>query len=256
MPKPPTATLRPLRTIQALVLAIVVLAFPLAAALVFVGGYDRTTTADLLACTYAFGLYAALLAPLLPLPSLRSWSRAARLEQIVLTWFWITYLTHCTWELGWLLLHDAIAGGRDNPLFYAWWAYIDGGDLRYASADPTLIAMELLSVANGLLGLTALYLWFRRAARRRLALLLFTISAAVHVYSTSLYFLGELLAGLPHVNTARPLDVGVKFMLANSPWLIMPGLVWAWVWVWVARQSCGQTSLDLGALARVEQQRP
>ncbi|MEN8183644.1 MAG: hypothetical protein ABFS46_14035 [Myxococcota bacterium] len=42
---------------------------------------------------------------------------------------------------------------------YPWWAYIDGGDLRYASSSSTLLMMETLSVANGAVGATGLFLW-------------------------------------------------------------------------------------------------
>lgn len=219
-----------LRQLQGLLLAVVVLAFPLAALWVFGWGGDRAATADVLACVYAFGLYAVFLAPLLPLPSLRQVPFSRRLEQMVLVWFWVTYATHCSWELGWLLGHEAIAAGRDNPLFYSWWAYIDGGDYRYAEATTTLIVMEILSVANGVTGFVALYLWLRRPQQARLALLLFAATACVHLYSTSLYFLSEILAGFPSVNTGRFLDVGIKFVLANSPWLVMPCLVLYWVY--------------------------
>lgn len=218
-----------LHRLQAFLLSIVVLAFPLAAVLVFDGGFDRKAVADVLACVYAFGLYAVFLAPLLPLPSLASIKRFQRIEQMVLVWFWVTYITHCTWELGWLLLHDMIANGRDNPLFYTWWAYIDGGDYRYATADVTLIVMEILSVGNGLIGLAALYLWLKKPLLRYRALLMFLATAVVHLYSTSLYFVGEIMHGLPNVDTSRFLDVGIKFVLANSPWLLMPILVIYWV---------------------------
>ena len=221
---------RLLRLLQAALLTLVVLAFPVAAFAVFGLGQDRETTADILACIYAFGLYVVFFSPLLPLPGLERLTAYQRIEQMVFVWFWVTFITHCSWELGWLLMHEAIIAGYDNPLFYTWWAYIDGGDSRYASADPTLIVMEILSVSNGLTGLAALYLWFRRPQWRRLALMMFTATAVVHLYSTSLYFLTEIIEGFPNVNTTRFFDIGIKFILANSPWLVMPCVVLYWVW--------------------------
>ena len=50
----------------------------------------------------------------------------------------VSYITHLSWELGWLLLHRAIAGAADQAWAYGWWAYIDGGDLRYALAPPLM----------------------------------------------------------------------------------------------------------------------
>ncbi len=46
---------------------------------------------------------------------------------MIFLWFWITYITHVTWELLWLLLHDEIAAARNSAWAYVWWAYIDGG---------------------------------------------------------------------------------------------------------------------------------
>ena len=118
---------------RGLTLGPVVLAFPVATAAVFAFGADRNHTADLLAVVYSVGLFSAFTTSLWPLPSLRSWSRFQRIQSMCLLFMVVSYATHLTWELGWLLLHDTIQASRDAAWAYPWWAYIDGGDARYAS---------------------------------------------------------------------------------------------------------------------------
>ncbi len=217
-----------LHVARGLTLGPVVLAFPVATAAVHVLGADRDATADLLSVVYSVGLFAAFTTGLWPLPSLRGWSRARRIESVALLFMVVSYLTHLSWELVWLLFHDAIAAARDAAWAYPWWAYIDGGDLRYAEAPPTLLTMEILSVTNGSLGLLGLWLWLRSGRTDRRGVLLCLATAVVHLYSTSLYFGSEILAGLPNVDTTSFLDSYIKFGLANAPWLVFPPFVIAW----------------------------
>ena len=100
--------------------------------------------------------------------------------------------------------------------------------MRYAEATPTLLMMEVLSVTNGALGAVGLVLWVRSEGRDLRAVLLFMGMAVVHLYSTSLYFGGEIIAGLPNVDTSSVLDTWIKFGLAKAPWLIFPPCVLAW----------------------------
>jgi hypothetical protein len=213
---------------RAATLGPVVLAFPVATAAVFVFGADRDATADALSVVYSVGLFAAFTTSLWPLPSLAGWSRAERLDSAALLFMIVSYATHLSWELVWLVGHDAIAASRDAAWAYPWWAYIDGGDLRYAEASPTLLTMEVLSVANGCVGALGLWLWLRSGRTDRRGVLLCMATAVVHLYSTSLYYGSEILAGLPDVDTTSVLDTWIKFGLANAAWLVFPWFVLAW----------------------------
>ena len=155
-------------------------------------------------------------------------SKDSRISETVFVWFWLTFTTHLTWELGWLVFFDDIIGNPNSPWTYAWWAYIDGGDLRYASFDVHLWTMEILSVINGTIGYVGLFLWFRRPTLREKAIWLFFSTAVVHLYATSLYFGSEIVAGFPNVDTNDFFNIGIKFVLANSPWLVMPCVVIYW----------------------------
>jgi hypothetical protein len=213
---------------RALTLGPVALAFPVAAAAVFAFGADRNRTADLLAVVYSVGLFSGFTTSLWPLPSLRSWTRFERIQSMCVVFMVVSYLTHLTWELGWLLLHESIHAARDAAWAYPWWAYIDGGDLRYAGSESNLVTMEILSVANGVIGVVGLTLWVRSGYRDRRGVLLCMATAVVHLYSASLYFGAELLDGLPNVDTSSFLDSWIKFGLANAPWIVFPWFVLYW----------------------------
>lgn len=221
-------THRDLVLVRILTLGAVVLSIPIGSVAVFGFGADRTFTADAIAWAYSFGLVLACATSFMPLPSLREWSRQRRAESAALLFLLVSYLTHLSWELGWLLLHDAIAVARDEAWAYGWWAYIDGGDARYATAPAELMAIEVLSVINGAVGLSAFRLWFRSKGEDRRAVLLFMGTAVVHLYSVSFYYLGEILGGLPSVDTASFTGMWIKFGLANAPWLFMPWVVFYW----------------------------
>lgn len=206
----------------------VAMSFPLAALAVFAFGADRHLTADVLSVVYGFGIAIGLTTSYWPLPCLQPWDKQRRRESLVLMFLGMSYFTHLTWELGWLLLHNLIANSPDAPWAYAWWAYIDGGDARYAHPDSTLLGMEILSVTNGLVGATALTLFLRSGRKHRGAVLVMAATAVVHLYSASLYYLTELLHGLPNVNTQSFVGLWIKFVFANLPWIVVPWCVFAW----------------------------
>lgn len=219
---------RDLVVARVLALAPVLLAFPVGIAAVFSAGADRDATADGIAWAYSLGLFAAFSTAFWPLPGLRSWSFERRALSAAFLFLVVSYATHLSWELGWLLLHERMPALRDTPWAYVWWAYIDGGDLRYATAPTELLAIETLSVLNGILGFTGVALWVRSRGRDERAVLLFMATAVVHLYSTSYYYLSEAFAGFPNVDTASFTDTAIKFGLANLPWLTMPWLVLWW----------------------------
>jgi hypothetical protein len=219
-----------LRVAQGAVVAVIAGALPVAAVARFGFDTDRGSTADVAGVVFFVAIVALLTTPWWPVPSQRGRTRFERIQSTCFLWFGVTYTTHLTWELWWLLLHDRIVASPDAPWAYAWWMYIDGGDGRYATADPTLVTQEILSVVNGIVGLTALWLWWRSKGRSPAAPLLFMATAVVHLYSTAVYFGSELFDGYPNVDTDSFVDFWIKFWLLNGLWLVVPWLVLYWGW--------------------------
>ncbi len=219
--------MRTLVAIRVALFGVVALAFPSCAIWVFGVGGDRRVAADVLSLIYGIGSFAAVFASALPLASLSGWTRAQRIESAALVFLGMSYATHLTWEFGWLVMHDAIIAQRDAAWTYPWWAYIDGGDARYASAEPLLLAMETLSVCNGVVGAIALRRYLKAGRAHRGAVLVMTGTAVVHLYSASLYYLSELFAGLPNVGTGF-VSRYIKFGLANALWVVAPWSLFSW----------------------------
>lgn len=224
----------------------VALVFPLGALAVYGFGADRVRTADVIAWGYSCGLFAAFTTAFWPLPSLRAWPAERRARSAAFVFVGVSYATHLSWELGWLVGHARIAAARDAAWAYPWWAYIDGGDRRYATAPPELLTIEMLSVLNGLVGVAGLARWKRSGGRDLRAVLMLMATAVVHIYSASYYYLSEVVAGLPNVDTASFTDTWIKFGLANAPWVTMPWVVLWWGWRTVAAR-VGDAAADARA---------
>ncbi len=205
-----------------------VLAFPLYVYLVFGAEADREFMANAMVVQATSGYFLGIFAALLPLPSLRGWTRYERLQATVLPFMICSYLTHLTWELGWLILHEPIAGAENSAWAYAWWNYIDGGDVRYLNPDSHFLMIEVLSVINGCIGLTGLFLLWRSKFTDHRGTLLVMSTAVTHTVLTWYYYGSEIIGGFPSTDTSSFLDFGIKFLLLNSPWLIAPWLVLAW----------------------------
>jgi hypothetical protein len=208
-------------------LGTVILAFPVAAILVFTVGVDRSSVADVLSLVFGIGLFTAIFSSLLPFTNISRWSRLQRVESLVLIYLGISYVSHLSWELGWLIGHDWILANADSPWAYMWWAYIDGGDARYAAVDETLVVMELLSVTNGVIGITALTQYLLSGRKNKTAILVMAGTAVVHLYSATLYYLSEMLYGLPNVGDGF-ISIWIIFGLANAPWVIGPWFAFWW----------------------------
>ncbi len=203
-------------------------AFPFYSYLVFGAGHDRSATADIFSIHVTIAYWVGILAAFLPLPGLRHWSAFQRLQAVCLTFLIVSYLTHLSWELVWLIFHDAISSAKDQMWAYTWWAYIDGGDIRYANPEVNFLMIEVLSVINGSIGITGLILLFRSRFTSFAGTLLVMSTAVTHTVLTWYYYGTEILTGFESVNTESFVDLWVKFILLNGPWLVFPWLVLIW----------------------------
>jgi len=203
------------------------LSFPVASCAVFGMGADRVATADAITVVYVAVMTGLFVAPWLPFPSLREESSYRRLERMVYIWFLVFSLTALTWEIPWLLLRERIATAQNELWAYTWWAYIDGGDMRYLNPDWLVFVIEGWADTNGILTLLAMYVWFKSEKKNVLPIYYFMFAAPLHVYPTMVYYISEFATGLPNVDETRPLNL-FKFIFANIFWVILPFFVFAW----------------------------
>lgn len=191
-------------------------------------GANRNATGDFVAVLFLVAFVLLLTTPWWPVDPQFARTRAQRLESTCMIWFGLTFTTHLTWELFWLLLRDRIIASPNEPWAFMWWMYIEGGDLRYATTSPLIVTVEVLSVLNGSVGILAL--WLRRRPRSSLLIstLMLMATGVVHIYSALLYLFTEVFGDYPNVDTTSFVDFWIKFWVLNGVWLVMPWLVFVW----------------------------
>jgi len=217
-----------IRLVQGLLIVSLALSLPTAALTVFAFDADRAVVGDAATVCFLLVFVTLLSTPWWPSAEQRRRPRFECLQGMVMIWFGVTFTTHLTWELAWVLLHERIIAAPDAIWSYPWWAYIDGGDARYASASGQLLTLESLTVIVGVLGFSALWFRYRSGGRNPTATLILMATAVAHLYGTCMYFGSEMIDGFPNVDTTSFVDFGLKFWLLNGIWLLMPWAVLYW----------------------------
>jgi hypothetical protein len=217
-----------LRVAQGIFVASIALCLSVAAVSVFVFDVDRSRAADAVTIVFFGAIIALLSTPWWPIAAQRGRPRFESLHGMVMIWFGVSFTIHVTWEFGWVVFRDVIRVSPNSIWAYPWWAYIDGGDARYASGSAVVIAIETMTVAIGALGLSALWLRRRSGGRSPLSTLILMATAVAHLYGTTMYLATEMLDGYPNVRTTSAIDFALKFWLLNGIWMVMPWAVLYW----------------------------
>jgi len=217
-----------IRVIQGLLIASIALCLEVAAVSVFVFDVDRAMASDFVTVVFFSAVVGLLSTPWWPVGTQRGRPHFESLQGTVMIWFGVAFLTHVTWEFGWVVFRDSIRTSPDSIWAYPWWAYIDGGDARYANESAVVIAIETVTVANGVFGLSALWLRHRSGGRSSMSTLMLMATAVVHLYGTTMYLATEALDGYSNVRTSSFIDFGLKFWLLNGLWWVMPWAVLYW----------------------------
>lgn len=147
--------------------------------------------------------------------------------RLYIRWWLITALSAVLfWELPWYYLEAHILR-LDRPtdvfhedLRHLWifWGY-GIADSRFLTGDPTVKAVEWLSVHTGLAMLPA---FFAMQRDRIWAFWLGALGMSGVAYATVIYVISEWYVGWPHVSL-RPYDFWVKFLLTQTPYIFYGG---------------------------------
>ena len=199
------------------------------------GGYmvfnhdaDRAQMAYLSFWAFDFAMYGMMLLPWLPLPSLKNHSAYDRLSVMVQFWVFTYIAVALTFEVPWLLLYEKIAVSRDAMWAYPFWAYIDGGDVRYLNPDLQVIYSEISACVVAFFSAIAITVWLKSGRRSAGAVCWLMFGAATHISPTIMYYTLEIVQGFPNVDLEHPGNWLAKFILSNSCWFWMPFVVWFW----------------------------
>jgi hypothetical protein len=189
---------------------------------------------------FDFAMYGMMLLPWLPLPSLQRHTNYDRLSLMVQFWV-ITYIfVAATFEVPWLLLYEKIALAENEKWAYPFWAYINGGDIRYLNPDLQVIYSEISACVVAFFSAIAMTVWLKSGRRSAAAVYVLMFGAVTHISPTVMYYSLEIAQGFPNVDLEHPGNWLAKFTLSNSCWLWMPFVVFYWCTRTLKRLYTGQ----------------
>lgn len=189
---------------------------------------DITEMAYISFWAFDISMYGMLLTPWLKLPALANRTRYQRLTMMVEIWVWFYALIALTYEIPWVFGYDEIAYAEDELWAFPWWSYIHGGDIRYLYVDLHVLFSEAWACTNAAIAATALYIWYKSRRASTTAVYMLMFCAGMHIAPTVQYYSLEAFHSFPNVDTGNVHNFWGKFIFSNSPWLIMPFVVFTW----------------------------
>lgn len=172
-----------------------------------------------------------VIAPFLPFKSIKNKSSFHKLEISSVFWMFLTVVPHITYELMWVVARPLILEGleTDTPWSFLWQVYMVGGDSKYLNGDISILLNEFACVVIGLIGVYALYKWFKDDQQTLLPLYLIMAICIADFYPTFIYFAKEILEGFPSIDMTNVFsNLVLKYFGSNIFWLICP--IYTYVW--------------------------
>jgi hypothetical protein len=225
------------RVIILILVALLFVSIPVCWAASAVYGADPGVASDFFYAVFDLVYFGILLLPWLSLTGQAHLGPTERLERMCISWLCLAIGTALIWELPWIVFVRQIVAGKGQLWAYVWWAYMAGGDTRYAVADGSVQAME--TAASTVAVIVLMLLWRRRVTRRFTDVQLLVLMAAMagEFYGTVVYFLSEFYNGIPDLG--GPGGIIIKFFGSNVFWLVMPLVLF----VWAGRQLVGRRAV-------------
>ena len=143
-------------------------------------------------------------------------------------WVWVYVLVALIYEIPWVFGYDEIAYAEEQLWAYQWWSYIHGGDIRYLYVELDILFAEVWACTNAFIAAFALYFWYKSGRTSVNAVYTLMFCAGMHIGPTVQYYSLEAYHGFPNVDVGNPNNFIAKFILSNSPWLLMPFAVFFW----------------------------
>lgn len=189
---------------------------------------DITEMAYISFWVFDFCVYAIFIIPWLSFPALKHYTKYQRLEFMIEIWVFLYVIIAFTYEIPWVFGYHEIAYAEDELWAFTWWSYIHGGDIRYLYVELDVLFAEAWACLNACIGAVAMYIWLKSGRTSTTAVYMLMFCAGMHIAPTIQYYSTEAFHGFPNVDTGNPNNFVAKFILSNSPWLIMPFVVFFW----------------------------
>ncbi|KAH9979961.1 Emopamil-binding protein [Lactifluus volemus] len=177
-----------------------------------------TETSAFSLAAFAAVVVIAFIAGRVLLPKSGPWNKQDRFTFI---WLTLDALTHFTFEFSFIVL--STAGHTVNTstgIFAQMWQDYAKADRRWGTADPTIVAMELVTVfGTGTLAVWILYQIMRRDSARYYWIV---VLSTAELYGGWMTFGPEWVAGSPNLDISNPLYLWVYLFLMNVIWVVAP----------------------------------
>jgi len=207
-------------------IALFVLSVPFCWAAATLYGVNRAVASNGFYIVFDLVYFGILALPWLKLSDQLDLTTAQRLEKMCVAWLCLEIAAAVLWSIPWLFLVRLIVAGKGHMWAYLWWAYMDGGDPRYAVADGSVQAMETAGAIVAMLAAVVLLLRLRSGRFTDRQLLALMALEAGEFYGICVYFFSGFFHGLPDLG--GPAGLAIKFFGSNLPWLFMPPVVFLW----------------------------
>ncbi|XP_048490825.1 probable 3-beta-hydroxysteroid-Delta(8),Delta(7)-isomerase [Beta vulgaris subsp. vulgaris] len=148
------------------------------------------------------------------------YSKASKAERLVMCWLTYNGLVHLTLEL-YLVFRPYFYQDKTGNIFAEIWKEYSKGDSRYLSHDSTIIALEGLSIFIS--GPTHLLAAYAVATDKCSKNVLQLVASLGELYLAVIFLTTPFIEGKQY--SASPLYFYGYFVVANSPWVVIPLLI-------------------------------
>ncbi|XP_010687888.1 probable 3-beta-hydroxysteroid-Delta(8),Delta(7)-isomerase [Beta vulgaris subsp. vulgaris] len=148
------------------------------------------------------------------------YSKASKVEKLVIGWLTFNGLMHLTLEL-YLIFRPYFYKDKTGNIFAEIWKEYSKGDSRYLSYDSTTIALEGLSIF--ILGPANLLAAYAVATDKCYKNVLQLVTSLGELYGVVIFLTIPFIEGKQY--SASPLYFYAYFVGANFPWALIPLLI-------------------------------
>ncbi|XP_064167505.1 emopamil-binding protein-like isoform X1 [Anguilla rostrata] len=191
--------------------------------------FTSTTVYSLLACgaQLAVGYFLAQL-----------WGKKCTgTDRWVLVWLFYDAIVHITLEGPFVYMSLFGTVATSDNIFAELWKEYGKADTRWLHSDPTIVALELLTVVlDGFLALVLIYAVVKDKYYRHFVQITLCVC---ELYGGWMTFCPDWLLGSPSLNTGSWLYLWVYLVFFNGVWVLVPGLL---LWQsWLSLKSTHQS---------------
>ncbi|XP_062907176.1 emopamil-binding protein-like [Mobula hypostoma] len=144
-------------------------------------------------------------------------------DRALLAWLFYDCIVHFTLEGPFVYMSLVGTVDQSNHVLAFLWQEYGKADARWLYSDPTIVSLEILTVAlDGFLALLLIYAIVKDKYYRHFVQITLCVC---ELYGGWMTFCPEWLTGNPNLNTGNWFYLWVYLAFFNGVWLVVPGLL-------------------------------